>query len=65
MSGSWQGCPNFRKFLYHEPITVTGVAAHPHGTRNPSTQTARVHLCPAIKRSWAHVGYRLDHTRRL
>src|SRR6202161_4815833 len=22
--GSWQGCPNFRKFLYHEQITVTG-----------------------------------------
>src|SRR6201982_95107 len=22
--GSWQICPRFRKFLYHEPITVTG-----------------------------------------
>src|ERR1700691_4025733 len=22
--GSRQGCPHFRKFLYHEPITVTG-----------------------------------------
>src|ERR1700751_5262611 len=22
--GSWQICPHFRKFLYHEPITVTG-----------------------------------------
>src|ERR1700747_2569354 len=24
MPGSWQGCPNFRKFLYHEQVTVTG-----------------------------------------
>src|SRR5215467_15709682 len=22
--GSWQPCPHFRKFLYHEQVTVTG-----------------------------------------
>src|ERR1700691_2061435 len=46
--GSRQGCPHFRKFLYHEPITVTGwphtltdtqsVNADRPGTRVPGDQ---------------------------
>src|ERR1700728_5049302 len=35
--GSWQGCPHFRKFLYHEQVTVTG---WPHTLTN--TQSVNV-----------------------
>src|SRR5580658_2950757 len=46
--GSWQLCPHFRKFLYHEQVTVTGwphtltemqsVIADRPGTRVPGDQ---------------------------
>src|ERR1700729_4482420 len=46
--GSWQLCPHFRKFLYHEQVTVTGwphtltemqsVNADRPGTRVPGDQ---------------------------
>ena len=62
--GSWQQWPDFRKLLCHEEVTVTGWP-HTLTASNPSTQTARVYVYPAIKRSWAHVDHRLDHTRRL
>jgi hypothetical protein len=65
LGGSWQQYLFFRKFHCHEQVTVPWVAAHLRTASNPSTQTARVHVCPAIKRSWAHVDHRLDHTRRL
>src|ERR1700733_5275958 len=35
--GSWQRCPHFRKFLYHEQVTVTG---WPHTLTN--TQSVNV-----------------------
>ena len=64
-AGSWQLWSNFRKLHCHEQITAVTGWPHTFTASNPSMKTARAHVCSAIKRSWAHVDHRLDHTRRL
>src|SRR5487761_1073923 len=44
--GYWHLWPNFRKLHCHEEITVIGWP-HTLTGSNPSTQTVRVHVCPA------------------
>src|ERR1700744_1014003 len=52
--GSWQGCPHFRKFLYHEQVTVTG---WPHTLTGHAIRQRRPpgHTCARRSRGVGHM----------
>ena len=62
---AWQLGPVVRKLHCHEVINRGVVAAHPHGQLSVDEDRPSFACLAIDQRSWAHVGYRLDHTRRL